>query len=513
VAGQEVTITFTQITNPSSTSPTASFVIYSQEQVSGTYYSIDGVESGFTYSVSGLGTINNAGVTRDTLNTDNDGLKVGRATNFLFTFDITNEVASNGVFTFIMPTDSHAKINGDSTDFSCSATDCSTGSTITCSADSTTRTVQVTDYCSTSSGRDCTAGATIKICLKKAFMNNMNWIKSPLGTTDSFTIKSGLSGGVYFIDGISESVVATPTLIPDALSFISPEILRTSNVVSDKVDWTVYIKFSSNSLDQTGFLTMTIPDDVAYDMGETLTTILVTNSSAEVTNSKTLYTSGAVNTITFNNVCGTSGCAVESLLTIKISWVKNPPTQTTVTSSITMSSKTAEGYVIDEGSTATADTLFSTLEVSPINSIDISPSNPSAGAITNYDVIFTADTDIPQNSYVIITFPTELSVSSTNTGGATSLDTCANLFVSTISLTCTVGTDTNGQTTVKVEGIFPNSVNSGQFGTTIGLIQNPSTAGDTGTFKIQIFSSDNNPVASKDIDTPVTITTPIDPSN
>lgn len=133
-------------------------------------------------------------------------------------------------------------------------------------------------------------------------MNNMNWIKSPLASTDSFTIKSGLSGGVYFIDGISENVVATPTLIPDALSFISPEITRTSNVVSDQVDWTVYIKFSSNSLGETGFLTMTIPDDVAYDMGETLTTVLVTNSSAEITNSKTLYSSGAVNTITFNNV-------------------------------------------------------------------------------------------------------------------------------------------------------------------------------------------------------------------
>ena len=123
VAGQQVTISFSNITNPPSTQPTNSFLVYSQEQVSGTYYSIDGVESGFTYSVSGLGTISNAVVTRSSLNTDNDGLKVGRNTNFLFQFDVQNNVANDGVFTFIMPTDSHAQIDDTSSDFSCSATD------------------------------------------------------------------------------------------------------------------------------------------------------------------------------------------------------------------------------------------------------------------------------------------------------------------------------------------------------------------------------------------------------
>ena len=89
-------------------------MIYSQEQVSGTYYSIDGVESGLTYSVSGLGAITSASVTRDSLNSDNDGLKVGRNTNFLFTFTIANAVANDGVFTFIMPSDSHAQIDSSS---------------------------------------------------------------------------------------------------------------------------------------------------------------------------------------------------------------------------------------------------------------------------------------------------------------------------------------------------------------------------------------------------------------
>lgn len=123
VAGKEITITFSQITNPSSTKPTESFVIYSQEQVSGTYYSIDGVESGFSYAVTTTGAITSTTVTRDTLNTDNDGLKVNRATNFLFSFTVTNEVPSDGVFTFIMPEKSHAKMSTTSTEYLCSATD------------------------------------------------------------------------------------------------------------------------------------------------------------------------------------------------------------------------------------------------------------------------------------------------------------------------------------------------------------------------------------------------------
>ena len=146
MAGKEISITFSQVTNPSSTAPTASFVFYSQEQVSGTYYSIDGIESGATYAVSGLGSITSATVTRDSLNVDNDGLKVGRATNFLFSFIISNQVATDGVFTFIMPIDSHAMIDETSTDLSCSATNCASGATVTCAVNSLTRTVTVTDY-------------------------------------------------------------------------------------------------------------------------------------------------------------------------------------------------------------------------------------------------------------------------------------------------------------------------------------------------------------------------------
>ena len=199
----------------------------------------------------------------------------------------------------------------------------------------------------------------------------------------------------------------------------------------------------------------------------------------------------------------------DSLLNLTIAWVKNPPAQTIVTTSITMNSYTADGYKVDEGTTATIDNLFSALEIAPITNIVLDPEDPSAGATTNYDIIFTADTDIPVDSYVLITILTEVVISATNAGGATVLDTCSDLFTTTTTLVCTIGTDTAGLSTVKVTGIFPAAVNTGQFGVKLGLFDNPAAAGNTGSFKIEIFTPADKPIAGKDIDTPVVIEDPV----
>ena len=323
VAGMQVIITFPTITNPSSTKPTSTFVFYSQESTSGTYYNIDGITSGLTYSVSTLGALSSVTVTRDTLDASNTGLKTGSATNFLFSFIITNDVASDGTFTIILPTESDAKLISTSTDYQCSATDWTTGSSISWTVTSSTRTILMTNYWSSASGRSWTGGSTIKICLKKNFMQNMGWIKSPLASTDSFAIKSGLSGGVYFTDGVTSSIVATPSLIPNLITFSSsPQISRTSNTVDVKVDWTFSITFSANSLTSTDYAYLTLPSDVVYDMGETLTTVLTSNSSLEVGNSKTLYSTGAINIIKLTSIWGSTGWAKSSQLSFKISWFK-----------------------------------------------------------------------------------------------------------------------------------------------------------------------------------------------
>lgn len=138
-------------------------------------------------------------------------------------------------------------------------------------------------------------------------MKNMGWIKTPLDSTDSFSIKSGLSGGLYFVDGITESVVATPDLIPDALVLISPGIERDNNTISAKVKYTVYLKFASNSLSSSGYLSMNFPDNVLYDIGESVDATLLTNSSVVVSTDMTVYSDDAIETLNIYNVCGTSG--------------------------------------------------------------------------------------------------------------------------------------------------------------------------------------------------------------
>lgn len=135
----------------------------------------------------------------------------------------------------------------------------------------------------------------------------MGWIKTPLDSTDSFTIKSGLSGGLYFVDGITESVVATPDLIPDALVLISPGIERDNNTISAKVKYTVYLKFASNSLSSSGYLSMNFPDNVLYDIGESVDATLLTNSSVVVSTDMSVYSDDAIETLNIYNVCGTSG--------------------------------------------------------------------------------------------------------------------------------------------------------------------------------------------------------------
>ena len=105
--------------------------------------------------------------------------------------------------------------------------------------------------------------------------------------------------------------------------------------------------------------------------------------------------------------------------------------------------------------------------------------------------------------------PVEVVVSATNAGGVTVFDTCANIFNSSVALTWTIGTDADGYTTAKIIGIFPEAMNTGQFGVKIGLFDNLAVTGNTGTFKIEIYSVNDKSIAGKNIDTPVTIVDPV----
>jgi len=324
----------------------------------------------------------------------------------------------------------------------------------------------------------------------------MGWIKSPIEPEDSIIIRSGLAGGQYYIAEVTENVHPTPDLLPSDIAFITPYITRSTDVVSMKVDWTIYVELTSNSLSKDGIMIMTLPDDIVYYMGEQITAVLVSNDTIEIGGSNTQYPSGAIKTMTFTGLCGVAGCPQGTQLTIKASWLKNPPVKKALpTDTISIASATDEGWVIGEGKSSQVNNLLPAITIAPISKVTIKPKIPTISKSTNYDMIFTTDADIPKDSYAVITLPNNVRISSTNTGGSSTFDSCGDLFTTTKSITCTIGTSDTGKTTVKVEGLFPEDSNSRRFGVDMGLLLNPSTTGNTGAFILNLFSRNNDPIA------------------
>ena len=92
VANTAWVVSFTSITNPGSSKPTSSFEIFAQDNMGGsTYYNIDGVTSGLTYTATTLGELTNVSVIRDA-GTNDAKRKVNKATSFTFQFDIANDL-------------------------------------------------------------------------------------------------------------------------------------------------------------------------------------------------------------------------------------------------------------------------------------------------------------------------------------------------------------------------------------------------------------------------------------
>jgi hypothetical protein len=166
--------------------------------------------------------------------------------------------------------------------------------------------------------------------------------------------------------------------------------------------------------------------------------------------------------------------------------------------------------------TTPTDSLISTASLPNANVTSILPNptkvlpdDPTVGRPSNYEVIFTIDEDIPQNSSLVITLPDGVTISGTNEGGNSQLDTCRHLFDALINITCVIGTDSNGKTTVTIEGLFPDEINSGQFGFEIGLIDNPDSEGNLDPFVIDVFDQAGNPVTSLEVKNPTEIKTEV----
>jgi hypothetical protein len=93
---------------------------------------------------------------------------------------------------------------------------------------------------------------------------------------------------------------------------------------------------------------------------------------------------------------------------------------------------TVDGFHIDQGKTQKLADLFSQLDPVKLQDIQIIPTNPDTGAIGSYEIMMTANTMVPKDSYVIVTFPPELTSTLASTGTTPTL--CAQLFDPSITL-------------------------------------------------------------------------------
>jgi hypothetical protein len=186
-------------------------------------------------------------------NVDVDGIKQGlfvnANTDYTFTFTISNALASTANFVVILPQDNQAKLVENPTTSLCYIMSGSTeqaSPSINCSTDYAKRKVTITGYCTTSG--KCNAGSSIAFRLKSDHIMNMGWVRyDTLVLADSLLVRSTTSDGLWYIDGnnvvlASEIINATEGLVEGKLAFPKDEIMRTSNVVNDKITWTLYLK-------------------------------------------------------------------------------------------------------------------------------------------------------------------------------------------------------------------------------------------------------------------------------
>lgn len=263
------------------------------------------------------------------------------------------------------------------------------------------------------------------------------------------------------------------------------------------------IKLSSNSIPIDGKIKLDIPANVVFGLGETLDSKDINTSAAVTvkTDCDTCSDTTNITQIILENPCAarisTTGCAQGGVFSYELNWIKNPPVQQAygATDLITITSMTVDGFHIDQGKTQKLADLFSQLDPVKLQDIQIIPTNPDTGAIGSYEIMMTANTMVPKDSYVIVTFPPELTSTLASTGTTPTL--CAQLFDPSITLnggtastvTCEyLDAPTNKQ--IKVMGLFPANT-SGIIGMTFNGIQNPATAGKTDTFTFEIKNAAN----------------------
>jgi len=80
-----------------------------------------------------------------------------------------------------------------------------------------------------------------------------------------------------------------------------------------------------------------------------------------------------------------------------IDWIRNPIAQINVKDSIVFNVRTKEGFLVERGVTQSVVKLFSELVPARIQNLQIRSLNPVPNAVSDLEIIFSADAEFKQD--------------------------------------------------------------------------------------------------------------------
>ncbi|OMJ74195.1 hypothetical protein SteCoe_26950 [Stentor coeruleus] len=327
----------------------------------------------------------------------------------------------------------------------------------------------------------CSATSNMDSPLTGSYSTSTKYLTITGGFTSTKTGTSSFTVSSVYNPPTSDSLLGFIVKVLDSSSYeyLTSSTLSVQVTTANTVDIkSSYIIFGNSTVSTSGYIYVTfvltnptysgvlvdilIPSEFTYDSG------MVASGFTNIATTLT-YTTVATNTIRITN--GFISYAYKTSITIKLDPLTTP-SSTKATSTFTITTRSPNANSIDSGSgasvTAKAGTIYQYFSNSLVTASDL-----TVGATTTYTFDMMLSHIIPSGACLIITFPTEISItdrdSSTScTSIIAGLDSAAKCQVVSKVLT--------------VIGGFPSGFSPNRISFSIDKVTNPTTTAVSSTF-------------------------------
>jgi hypothetical protein len=291
-------------------------------------------------------------------------------------------------------------------------------------------------------------------------------------TSDSIVYASFDANG----NGIETTTTGiTVTSTPGSIT--SASVTPTNTTIRASTSYT--FSFQTENTVPVGAILYIVFPSIITIADSTSTSCLSAGSNIDSTNGLCTVTSSRYLTIT--NGYGTTATPASTTISFAVSSITNYDTSKT-SESFAIQTQDSGGNIIDSYQLA-ALTISST--PGEITALSIIPTSGFTGVQTSYTFQFTITQPILINSYIVITFPSEISVPDTSYSSGT----CQTTIGLSGSLTCAF---TSSQVLSLTNGFTSSNFLNGLLQFTIEGIQNPRSRTPTSTFNVVIYDSNGD---------------------